>query len=354
MSGNDSQEQLELSAFELGTILVRRRWRWTCWVVAGAALSVTTFVGKPPIYEATASFAPQGAKDAGRGGLAALAGQLGVSISSGNQSPDFYASLLTLPSLLERAVQDTFVVAELGGKRMAFDELFEIEGPNQERRVQQGEAVLADVISPTVTQITGVVQFTVRTKWRSVSLALAEKILDGVNQFNDRARQTSAGAERRFVEGRIAVANDELRVAEGRLSHFVSTNRQLSGTNAPDLVVERGRLERDVALHQSVYMSLKQSYEDNKLREVWDTPVITIVQPPWASTSPTPRGRVFRLVMGLLLGTVAGAIVILASEIVSRRKKSGDPSAREFVEALHAARDQLLSILSLGRRGGSR
>ena len=108
-----------------------------------------------------------------------------------------------------------------------------------------------------------------------------------VSHFNLLTRQTRAGAERRFVEARLQEAADSLRLVENRHKAFLQANRDFR--NSPQLKFENDRLERDVQFQQQLYTSLAQSFEQARIDEVRNTPVITVLEPPDLPASPDPR-----------------------------------------------------------------
>jgi uncharacterized protein involved in exopolysaccharide biosynthesis len=124
------------------------------------------------------------------------------------------------------------------------------------------------------------------------------------------------------------LAGADLRSAEDRLQDFLKSNRQFA--SSPDLTFERDRLQRYVALKQQVFTSLTQSYEDVRIREVRDIPVITLLESPSVPTLPEPRKRLFGLLVGILLGALIGSVSALASEGMARRRNAGSPEAVEF------------------------
>jgi uncharacterized protein involved in exopolysaccharide biosynthesis len=333
MTESTWQDRDTISIFSMGLALLRARWRIARWMLLGAALAAAYALSRPREYGASASFVPQGA-DPGRSGLASLAGQFGLQLpaTSSNQSPDFYVAMLESRVLLAPIVHDTFAVAELGGRRVPFLELFEIADGSDAWREEQGVKRLQEAVSASVNKTTGVVGYSVRTTWRSVSLAIASALLEGVNDYNQRVRQGQATAERKFVEGRLAVATAELRRAESRLEQFLSTNRQIGGS--PGLATERDRIQRELTLRQQIYNSLMASYEEVRIREVRDTPVITVFEPPSAPTRPASRGGVKLVLGGLLGGGFLGALLVFLSVALARRRADGDAEADEFLTAL--------------------
>ena len=347
-----STKKDEVSLLALGTTLVRRRWQIVRWMLFGAVAAGLTIIVRPRTYVASASFFSQDTESS-RSGLANLAGQIGISIPNGNQSlsPDFYVSLLKSRVVLLPIVRDTITVQELGGRRVTVLDLFKITGASPQEREEAGVAQLQRMVSVSVAKSTGIVQFSIATQWRSASLALVTALLDGVNAYNERTRQSQASSERKFVEGRLALAADELRDAENRLASFQKNNRDFGGS--PDLTIGRERLQRDLALRQQVFTTLTQSYEEARIREVRDTPVITVFEPPFAPRIPARRGLVIGVLLGLIVGTLIGTILALTSGLLARRQENGSTDAEEFANALREAKGQLfggVGRLKVGRR----
>ena len=332
----------EVSLLALGTILLRNRWRLVRWIGIGAAAAALISFTKPVRFKASASFVPQG-NDVSRSGLATLAGQLGMSLPVSNQSlsPEFYTTLLQSRVLLIPIARDTFVVQEFGGTRVSFLDLFGIpKGTRSEaEREMEGLKLLKRLVTASMVKTTGVVSLSVQSKWRSVSLAIATALIDGVNDYNQRTRQGQAAAERRFVEGRLIVAASDLRTAEDHLQEFLATNLNLG---SPKLIMQRDRLQRDVMLRQQIYTSLTQSYEEARIREVRDTPVITMFEAPWVPAEPESRGRLIALLLGVVLGAFVGGGLAFISDRTSRRRLDGDTEAEEFAGTLSAVKGELL------------
>jgi uncharacterized protein involved in exopolysaccharide biosynthesis len=338
-----------VSIFAIGTLLLRNRWRIVRWAIAGGLVAIAIVWTRPALYTASASFIPQGA-DPGRSGLASLAGQFGVSLPSGSQSlsPDFYLRLLKSRELLGRVARDTLVVPELGGRRMSVEDLLDVGAGTPKVREEGAVQELSKRVGASATKTTAVVEFSVATEWPSVSLAIANTLLGGVNDFNQRIRRDQASAERKFVEARLAVVTAELRASEDRLQQFLQGNRQYG---SPDLQFTRDRLQRDVSLRQQVFTSLTQAYEEVRMREVRDTPVITVIDQPMVPSKPSPRGRGIRTLFGLVVGAVFGAFLVFVGDLMAKRRAEGDPAADEFVHTVGEIKGQMLQRMRrLGRR----
>jgi len=347
-------EDAEISLFELASALLIHRRRIVLWAFFGGLLAVVPVLFNGRTWTATASFVPQGV-DAGQTGLRGLAVQFGIALPGGaavTQSPDFYKELITSRVILGAIVSDTIPVAEEGGDRRAVLSLLEIDAPNPAWEREEGIRALGKAVKTKVASNTGVLTVSITTQWPSVSLALVERVLQEVNRFNLQTRQSQAAEERRFVEGRLVAQRSSLVEAEGRLGAFLQRNRQFG--NSPVLTFEHDRLQREVALQQQVLVSLAQAYEEARIREVRDVPVITVIEAPSLPVKPDPGGRFKRGVLGLLLGGVVGVLITFVTAISASRREAGDPGAVRFFALLREAGRGLKDRLSLVARGRSR
>ena len=336
-----------LSLYEAATALIVGRWRIMRWALAGAIIGALSVATKPAVYVASASFAAQGTESA-RSGLASLAGQFGVSIAAGgdqSQSPDFYVALLRTRALLVPMTHDTFVVAEEGGTRRTFAELFKIRTTSDAALEEAGVKVLRSLVSPSVSKTTGIVDLAVRTKWPSVSRTIVTELVAGLNDFNARTRQTQAREERRFVQSLLATATDSLEAREAALERFEEANKVWA---SPGLRQAHDRLQRSILSQQTIVTSLRESYEQARIREVRDTPAITIIDSPWVATTPDPRGRLTRVALSAILGAAIGAAMVLVSATLIRQRASG---AAELTALSAAFADVRRDFGRLLRRG---
>lgn len=320
----------EISLLALASVLLR--WRRTIIVLGlvGAAMGLALGITSTRVYTSVATFIPE-ASDAGASGLALAASQLGLRMPSsggGAWGPQVYVELLTSQAVLEPIALDTVVVAEEGGRRVALMDLLKVTAPSPARRIELAIRALRGVVSASVDRNLGAVRVLAATRWPSVSLALAQRLVDGVSRFNLETRQSQAAAERRFVEGQAREAERALRDAEDQLQMFLQRNRAMA--NSPELGFQRDRLQRDVALRQQVYTSLVQSLEDARIREVRDTPVITVLESPRLPLVGESRKSVQKGVVGGLAGGGLGVLVAFCLQALAGARRAPSEGAREF------------------------
>lgn len=344
-SGNpvDGFEGDEISLFDVGSLLLIHRWRILAWALAGALIAVLPVISDPVRWSSTASFVSEGESvDGAQGGLGRLAGQFGFALpgGAGRNSPEFYAELVTSRSILGQVIDDTINVAEDGTRRTVAS-LTGVEAVNTARGRELAIRTMRESVALRASKA-GILSLSVTTEWPSVSVSVAERILDELNRFNLAAGQSRASEERSFVESRLATQRQQLRDAEGQLSAFLNTNRQFR--NSAELTFVHDRLQRDVELRQQVVLELARASEEARIREVRNVRTITVIDPPALPLQPEPRGRARRAVLGFGAGALLGVFVAFLSAFFRARIAAGDPRARRFHALLVDTRRRLFRM----------
>ncbi|GIX47753.1 MAG: hypothetical protein KatS3mg131_1964 [Candidatus Tectimicrobiota bacterium] len=177
-----------------------KRWRLVLGVPLLAAFSagVFSFMVRPT-FTATASFLPE-VRSASRlpAGLAGLAAQFGVSAGpEGSQAPQFYAEVLKSRELLERVVLERFV--DPRGEHNPSDsatliDILEVEAENPTERLYAGVKALRGLVSTQVDRQTGIVKLSVDAPYPELAAAVANRMLDRLNEFNTKTRQSQGPA----------------------------------------------------------------------------------------------------------------------------------------------------------------
>jgi uncharacterized protein involved in exopolysaccharide biosynthesis len=310
-----------MTPIELAT-LVAGRWRLLAALSFGSAvIAAGIAMVLPRTYAAGATFVVERRSATERlpAGLAGLAARFGVSVGSdAGTSPEFYAALVRSRTLLEDVL-----ASRLADPRTAAPEdsvtvldLLVVPGPDTALRLDRGYRRLRQRVSVGLDRQTGVVSLSVETRYPTLSADLANLLVDLVNRFNLEKRQTSARLQREFVDTRLASADQELRTAEDILQRFLARNRQWQQSS--ELQFEHDRLQRRVGLLQEVVTGLRIQYEEARIEEVNNTPVVTPVD---RAVPPVRKSRPKRRVMVLtaaVLGGAAGLLIVLWREYVLR------------------------------------
>jgi uncharacterized protein involved in exopolysaccharide biosynthesis len=313
-----------------------RRWR----LLFGLPLGLAVVAGLislllPSVYTAQTTLTPAASSSVGGlsgsalASLAGLAGQLGVTAGAGGSlSPDFIADVLTSREVLTTTLASEFPDPESKTQRPLL-EILRVEGKSETARTSEGVRQLEKLVKTRVDHSTGIVTLMVKTRDPQLAAAVANRMRDILNSFNLERRQSQSREQARFTRERLSQAEAELRQAEAAQLRFLQRNREYTGS--PLLEFEHSRLRRAVDLKQEVYTSLAKGYEEARIAEVRDTPVITTIDTavaPDRRSSPRP---VLNGVIGFLIGGVLAFGLILFLEQsgrTGRTSASGHPERR--------------------------
>jgi tyrosine-protein kinase Etk/Wzc len=300
-------EDLTLAGL-LAFLLRHRRLILSTGLAAFLLVGFVTFL-RHRAYTSTARFMPQ-TSEGTLGQLSGLAATFGVSVpaSDPGSSPGFYGELLKSRDVLRRTVETRYAFAVAGDSiRGTLIDLYESKGKTAPARRDAAAKELLDNIDVTVSRETGTIDLEVTSPYAELSQQIGRRMIELVSEFNLTRRQTKAGAERRFVEARVAEAKDTLHAAEARLQAFLQRNRAYQ--SAPSLLFEHDRLQRDVSMQQQLYTTLSQSFEVARIDEVRNTPVITLMESPDLPAKPDPRLALVKGILAGLLGLALGAFI---------------------------------------------
>lgn len=339
--GSGRAEDDGLSLLDLLNVLLRWRRVIITLGTIGFVLGLVAGLSTKRVYVSAATFIPQGA-ESGSSGFALAASQFGLRLPAtggGTWGPPVYVELLRSRTLLESIATDTVTVVEQGGRRQRVADLLRVAGDTPAERAEDAYRRLTGIITASEVKSIGAVRLSVSTPWPSVSEALANRLVRGVNDFILQTRMSQAAAERRFVENQAADAERALRASENQLQNLLQRNRVIAGS---ELTLDRDRLQREVTRREQVYSSLLQSREEAKIREVRDTPVITLLERPQRPATGESRRTALKAIVGALAGAMIAVVLAVFSLALSGARNDAGEDAREFFSLLDAATPRFL------------
>src|SRR3989441_7346034 len=332
-----------------------------------AILTAIVVLLLPPRYTATVTFVPEqrapsrggGAAGAGGGGLVGLAAQLGIPLGMDpTRSPRFYAEVLTSRELLARVLLTKFPDPRrpAAGDSIPLLAILRVRGgiwgaKSAADSLDRGVRKLRRRVSARVDIQTFLVYLSVTTLYPDLSAAVAARFIAYLNEFNAKNRESQARARRQFVEQRIVDGERDLHAAEDDLRRFHERNR--AWQESPELSAEEGRLHMQVNILQEVYLTLRRDYEQARIEEVNDTPVITVVDP----AVPPQRQSYWREVLVLLAFVFGGLIGVLGAWSgvrFERLRREDEDGYREFTGLLQRLRREVARPFSRSPRRGTR
>ena len=341
-TGTTSPE--EVSLVQLVTPLIRR-WKLLLGVPVGLAVLVAlASLLLPPVYTSKTTLTPVASSSIGGlsgGTLASLAGLAGLagisSAGSGALSPDFIADVLKSREVLTATLQSPFK-AEPGEKERPLLDILGVQGHTDAERISKGVRKFDKAVKTRVDHSTGIVTLNVKAKSPELSADIANRMLVILNDFNLKSRQSQSREQARFTKERLTEAEADLRDAEAAQLRFLQANREYRG--APLLEFQASRLQRAVDLRQEVYVSLAKSYDEARIAEVRDTPVITIIDSAVAPDKPSGPKPLLNGIIAFLAGGVLAFLLVFLLEQRAHALRSAAPEYRELRQAWNVARGQ--------------
>lgn len=302
----------------VGLIAMLLRHPRLLFVLPVAAALATGFLAmsRGPRYMARAELKPRAA-DNRLGNLAGLAAQLGVTAGSigATDGVEYYAEVLRSNEILGDVVQSTFRFSRRRLGQSTGDsahgtlaDIWGIKAPSPEVRVAAAIRQLRASMVARPNLASGLLRLEVTARWPELAVQINRRLIQSLDSFNLRNRRSQAAAQRLFIEHRVTEARGELTGAENALVAFESRNRLLQ---SPGLSLERQRLQRRVEISQQVYLTLAQGYEQARIDEVRDTPVISVVDAPENTVEQSGGLLLFTMLGGLVGGLVGLGLIVL-------------------------------------------
>lgn len=292
---------------------------WLPLLVFAVALAI--LILRPPRYVAESRAMPR-STEGSMSRFAGIAAQFGVSLpgaSAGNPAK-LYVEMLGSQQLMRDALQSRFAVPSTpdgrDSTRGVLLDLLHVEGRTLRDRQESGMNLLRSMIDVSSSEGAGTIRLRVTSPSASLSEQLNRRLLELLNESTLRSRRDQAEGERQFIDNRLLSAQQELTTAEDEERRFLELNRQYA--SSPALVVELERLRRRVDLRQQVFTALAQAYEQARIDEMRNTPLLTILDPPEMTARKVGRKR--DALVWLVLGFVLAVGIALGREVMRRRQ----------------------------------
>ena len=116
---------------------------------------------------------------------------------------------------------------------------------------------------------------------QNLSKDIVTNIYKSMVQYSNEVTNIKASEKRIFIQGRIKQVKVELENSENKMISLLRNNKDLS---SPTLLVEKARIERDIALFSQLYLSLSDKLESAKIDEKDTTSPIFLLDSPSISS----------------------------------------------------------------------
>jgi uncharacterized protein involved in exopolysaccharide biosynthesis len=334
----------EITPLRIVTALLRHRRLVAILALATPAIVAVVTLIEPRTYTARASFIPY--VKSNQSSLQGLAAQFGVTVPGADptQSIYFYADLLRSTDLFNSLLDSKLTVDEGRSDRVTtLMALLDPPGKSAGERRTVALDELKKRISIVLAERSGIITVQASMPSPSIAHATVDRTISLVNEFNSARRRSQATAERQFAERRISEVRGEIGALNDRWLRFLKTNRAY--TSNFEQSFENERFAREAEVQKGVLAMMLNTYEQAKIDEVRNTPVITVVDRPSMPARADSRGLMVRVVLGLVAGLFLGVVLVLWKEF-ARIIRSGATADEEYLHFAQA-RDAALADLRL-------
>jgi len=275
-----------------------------------------------PYFESTVTILPEfGSKSTTLAGLSQLATLVGVRPAEG-ASAEIYQNLISSEIVLEDVIYSKYKTKKFKDSVNLIDyfssEKKDDDEVKNKRQIFLGYYKnLADqLIRTNVDRLTKILTITVTMPESQLSADVANKVAESLDQYIRTKRKSFASEQKFYIEKRIEELRDSLTLAEDKLKNFSEQNRMIQ--QSPNLLLERGRLMREIEILNAVYIELNKQLEVTKIDEIRETPVVNVKE--WAKDPIYKAGpaRVSNFIKILFLSVLLSSVYFLLKDHVKK------------------------------------
>jgi|GEM_PF-272750 len=248
------------------------------------------------------------------GGLAGLASQFGVNIpmesSADLSSPSLYPELLRSRTFAEKILDKKFYTKKFG-KELHL--LAILTHGDKKQKISRDKLIAKAVVLLNDEYLAfdqdskstfSIIKVTAPEP--QFAKELADVVLAELESLNRYYKSQTVSEKTSFIENRIAAVKGDLEKSEKSLKDFNERNRQAS---SPSLLLELGRLERNVEIQEGVFLTLKQQLELAKIEEVQETSIVQVLDKPQVSLKPSNKNIILSIILSGILGIGLGIMI---------------------------------------------
>lgn len=315
----------EVSLFALLPEVWAKRKPIAIFVTAATLISVVAVLLQTNLYTAETSILPEPDKGKllGLTGMSDIAAAAGLSVGESPLSR-LYPLIIKSARVMQKVIYARYLTSEMGDSTDLI-QFWKIDGNSEEEKFERALTGLRSRVGVTFDNRLGTVIVTVEMEASRLAADVANKITKELDLYTRTKRRTSVIVQREFIEQRLQEVEQSLRTAENTLRSFKEKNRRLG--DSPQLLLDQGRLEREVQINSTIFIELKKQIEIAKIEETKNMPLVNVLDTarvPIERSSPRRRQIVVTVfVLSLLFATsvvVAHALPVV--ENVTRRFKA--------------------------------
>ncbi len=226
------------------------------------------------VFEASTTLYQVTREDQASSRISALASQFGMGASMGS-SPDYNLKDLAYSrKICEKVIFNQWNTENFDNP-VNLIEYWEIEGETEGMIFNSAYEKLKNAITFSEDEESGLKTLSVHSAEPELAAKMANFFVDIIQEYIKNEQKTSTKENLKYLNERVDSVKQELTAAEEELKEFRENNRLVG--ESPELMLEQGRLQRQVTIKQEVYLTLQKEKEMALIDLVKETPVINVL-----------------------------------------------------------------------------
>lgn len=273
-----------------------------------------------PYFQSTVTILPEyGSKSNMLSQLSGLASLAGVKV--GDSAPtELYQNIITSETVLQEVIYSKYKTNEYPDS-VNLIKYFEIKvddnNPELKKRKEfllLYESLLQNRIATNVDRMTKILNVTVSMPEAQLSADVANNLVEALDLYIRTQRKSYATEQSFYIEKRTQQVKDSLSFAEDKLKSFREQNRITS--QSPNLLLEQGRLLRNIEILQTVYIELTKQLEIAKIDQIKDAPVLNVKEFAKSPIKKAGPRRASTLVTFMFLSLLISSVYFLFKDVL--------------------------------------
>jgi uncharacterized protein involved in exopolysaccharide biosynthesis len=278
-----------------------------------------------PYFQSTVTILPEyGSKSNMLSQLSGLASLAGVKV--GDSAPtELYQNIITSETVLQEVIYSKYKTNEYPDS-VNLIKYFEIKvddnNPELKKRKEfllLYESLLQNRIATNVDRMTKILNVTVSMPEAQLSADVANNLVKALDLYIRTQRKSYATEQSFYIEKRTQQVKDSLSFAEDKLKSFREQNRITS--QSPNLLLEQGRLLRNIEILQTVYIELTKQLEIAKIDQIKDAPVLNVKEFAKSPIKKAGPRRASTLVTFMFLSLLISSVYFLFKDVLLKYLK---------------------------------
>ena len=278
-------------------------------VTSVLSLFIVLFIVRP-VYTSTAKVLPIADSGSSFSEMAGMASQLGLSMpmNFGNEIPwdEMFPEIIKSENLVQSILNEKFSSKKYGIKQ-SLSTIIQQEYKLNNKSIIFLEKMIVhefnEMIKVSKSRLSPIVTIELDFFEPRVAADILKKIIEVAGKTQVKIKLKQISEKRQFIEERISEVMSALKNAEIDLKNFKESNRRVD--KSPSLKLEESRLEREVSLQSTLYMTLKSQFENVKIEEVEEAAMIEVIDGPIVPFRVTSPKKAFTVIFTFIFTFVS-------------------------------------------------